>query len=85
MLATMMLPGQVTMIPVFTIWRAFGLIDTFAPLVVHGVPGRAVLHLPLPAVLPDDSKGAGRGGTDGWGKRVRDLGEDRDRASRPAG
>ena len=34
MLATMMLPGQVTMIPVFLIWRELGLIDTFAPLVV---------------------------------------------------
>lgn len=34
MLATMMLPGQVTMIPVFTIWRELGAIDTFAPLIV---------------------------------------------------
>jgi multiple sugar transport system permease protein len=29
----MMLPSQVTMIPVFLLWRQFGLIDTFAPLV----------------------------------------------------
>jgi multiple sugar transport system permease protein len=34
MLSTMMLPSQVTMIPVFLLWRQFGLIDTFAPLVV---------------------------------------------------
>ncbi|MCW5940782.1 MAG: carbohydrate ABC transporter permease [Fimbriimonadaceae bacterium] len=34
MLATMMLPGQVTMIPVFLIWRELGAIDTFAPLTV---------------------------------------------------
>lgn len=35
MLSTMMLPGQVTMIPVFLIWRFFRLIDTFAPLTVQ--------------------------------------------------
>lgn len=34
LLATMMLPGQVTMIPVFLIWRSLGLIDTFAPMTV---------------------------------------------------
>jgi len=39
MLATMMLPGQVTMIPVFLIWRQLGLVDTFAPLVVPAFLG----------------------------------------------
>jgi multiple sugar transport system permease protein len=39
MLATMMLPGQVTMIPVFLIWRQLGLIDTFAPLIVPAFCG----------------------------------------------
>lgn len=34
LLATMMLPAQVTMIPVFSIFRALGWIDTLAPLVV---------------------------------------------------
>ncbi len=34
MLSTMMLPSQVTMIPVFLLWRQFGLIDTLAPLIV---------------------------------------------------
>ncbi|HVK03123.1 MAG TPA: carbohydrate ABC transporter permease [Armatimonadaceae bacterium] len=34
MLSTMMLPSQVTMIPVFLFWRELGLIDTFAPLIV---------------------------------------------------
>lgn len=34
MLSTMMLPSQVTMIPVFLLWRQVGLIDTFAPLIV---------------------------------------------------
>jgi len=39
MLATMMLPGQVTMVPVFTIWKRLGLVNTFAPLVVPAFLG----------------------------------------------
>ena len=34
MLSTMMLPSQVTMIPVFLLWRELRLIDTFAPLTI---------------------------------------------------
>jgi multiple sugar transport system permease protein len=34
MLATMMLPGIITMIPAFLIWRSLGRIDTFSPLTV---------------------------------------------------
>ncbi len=34
MLSTMMLPGIITLIPVFIIWRTLGLIDTYDPLVV---------------------------------------------------
>jgi multiple sugar transport system permease protein len=34
MLSTMMLPAQVTMIPVFLFWRSLHLIDTIAPLVI---------------------------------------------------
>lgn len=34
MLATMMLPAQVTMIPLFLLFRSFGWIDTILPLVV---------------------------------------------------
>ncbi len=34
MLSTMMLPAQVTMIPVFVLFRAMGWIDTFLPLIV---------------------------------------------------
>lgn len=33
MLSTMMLPAQVTMIPVFLLWRQLGVIDTFVPLI----------------------------------------------------
>lgn len=33
MLSTMMLPSQVTMIPVFLLWRQLGLVDTFVPLI----------------------------------------------------
>lgn len=34
LLGTMMLPGQVTMIPTFLIWREFRLVDTFWPLIL---------------------------------------------------
>jgi multiple sugar transport system permease protein len=34
MLATMMLPGQVTMIPLFLLFRGLGWVDTILPLVV---------------------------------------------------
>jgi ABC-type glycerol-3-phosphate transport system permease component len=34
MISTMMLPAQVTMIPMFIMFRWFGWIDTFAPLIV---------------------------------------------------
>lgn len=34
MLSTMMLPAQVTMIPVFVLFRSLGLIDTFWPLII---------------------------------------------------
>jgi ABC-type glycerol-3-phosphate transport system permease component len=34
MLSTMMLPAQVTMVPVFVLFRSLGLIDTFWPLIL---------------------------------------------------
>jgi multiple sugar transport system permease protein len=41
LLATMMLPGQVTSIPVFMIWRELRAIDTFVPLVLPSYLGGA--------------------------------------------
>jgi len=41
LLSTMMLPGQVTMIPVFMIFRALGWINTFKPLIVPSFLGDA--------------------------------------------
>jgi multiple sugar transport system permease protein len=41
LLATMMLPGQVTLIPVFAIFRTLGWIDTIQPLVVPHFLGTA--------------------------------------------
>ncbi|HZZ44830.1 MAG TPA: carbohydrate ABC transporter permease [Tepidisphaeraceae bacterium] len=34
MLSTMMLPAQITMVPVFVLFRSLGLIDTFWPLII---------------------------------------------------
>ena len=41
MLGTMMLPAQVTMVPVFLIYRRLGLVDTFAPLLAGSFFGNA--------------------------------------------
>jgi multiple sugar transport system permease protein len=41
MLATMMIPGQISMIPVFMIFRWLGWIDTFLPLIVPAWFGSA--------------------------------------------
>ena len=41
MLSTMMLPAQVTMIPVFLIFRHLGWVDTFLPLIVPAFFGNA--------------------------------------------
>lgn len=41
MLATLMLPPQVTLLPVFLIFRALGWVDTFLPLIVPAFFGNA--------------------------------------------
>lgn len=41
MLATMMLPGQISMIPTFMIYRSLGWVDTFLPLIVPAWLGGA--------------------------------------------
>jgi multiple sugar transport system permease protein len=38
-LSSMLLPAQVTMIPVFIIWQKLGMIDTFAPLTIPAYLG----------------------------------------------
>ncbi|RYG46079.1 carbohydrate ABC transporter permease [bacterium] len=45
LLATMMLPGQVTMVPVFMIWRAVGAVDTFAPLTLPAFLGGGAFNV----------------------------------------
>jgi len=57
-LATLMLPGIVTMIPEFLIYRQIGWINTFLPLIVPWVLGRARAgDFPVPPVRHDDSAG----------------------------
>ncbi|WP_262681633.1 carbohydrate ABC transporter permease, partial [Paenibacillus sp. J5C2022] len=34
MLATLMIPGQVTMIPTYFIWKQFGMLNTYSPLII---------------------------------------------------
>ncbi|MBC8065834.1 MAG: carbohydrate ABC transporter permease, partial [Chlorobia bacterium] len=45
LLATMMLPHQVTMIPVFMIWRELGAIDTFYPLLIPSIFGGGAFNI----------------------------------------
>jgi ABC-type glycerol-3-phosphate transport system permease component len=45
MLSTMMLPSQVTMIPVFMIWRDLGAIDTIAPLTIPAFFGGGAFYI----------------------------------------
>ena len=45
LLATMMLPSQVTMIPVFMIWRSLGAIDTFFPLILPAYLGGGAFNI----------------------------------------
>lgn len=56
-LATMMLPPQVTMIPVFLIWNDLGLVDSYLPLVVPtflGVPFFIFLIRQFLLSVPDE-------------------------------
>lgn len=43
MLATMMMPPQVTLIPMYIIWRRLGALDTYIPLIVPSYLGSAYL------------------------------------------
>ncbi len=43
LLATMMVPPQVTLIPLFIIWKHLGALDTYAPLIVPSFFGSAYL------------------------------------------
>lgn len=45
MLATMMLPGQVTQIPIFMIWRQLHAIDTYYPLIVPSFFGGGAFNI----------------------------------------
>jgi multiple sugar transport system permease protein len=45
MLSTMMLPAQVTMIPVFLFWRQLHLIDTFVPLILPAFFGGSAFNI----------------------------------------
>lgn len=63
LLGTMMLPMQVTMIPVFIIFRSLGWIDTFLPLIVpayFGSPFYVFLLRQFFLTIPDDLEDAAR-------------------------
>jgi len=43
LLATMMIPGAVTLIPQYVVWGKLGLVDTFIPLIVPGMLGNVTM------------------------------------------
>ena len=43
LLATMMIPGIVTMIPQYVVWGNLGMVDTFIPLIVPGMLGNITM------------------------------------------
>ena len=45
LLATMMFPGIVTLVPVFLFWRAFGLVNSFDPLVLGALFGGRAFYV----------------------------------------
>ncbi|MFM1829717.1 MAG: L-arabinose transport system permease protein AraQ [Planctomycetota bacterium] len=68
MLATMMLPGQVTMIPLFLLFRNLGWVDTILPLVVPAFFGNAFfifMYRQFIAQVPEALVEAAK--VDGWG------------------
>jgi ABC-type glycerol-3-phosphate transport system permease component len=68
MLATMMLPGQVTMIPMFLLFRNLGWVDTILPLVVPAFFGNAFfifMYRQFIAQVPEALVEAAK--VDGWG------------------
>lgn len=63
LLSTMMLPAQVTMIPVFIMFREFGWLNTFRPLIVPSYFGNAFFifllrqfYMTIPTELDDAAK-----------------------------
>ena len=64
-LASMMLPGAVTMVPNYLIWKRLGWLGTWVPLWGMRPVRLRVLHLPAAAVLPVAAQGAVRGGAGG--------------------
>ncbi len=69
MLGTMMLPAQVTMIPLFILFRNLGWIDTFLPLVVPAFFGNAFfifMYRQFIAQIPEALREAARLDGQGW-------------------
>jgi ABC-type glycerol-3-phosphate transport system permease component len=68
-LIAMMLPVQITVIPVYVLFSKLHLIGSLWPLIIPNFLGDAVLDLPATPVLPDHSRGVlGRARVDGCGE-----------------
>ena len=70
-LATLMIPYQVTLVPLFITWKNLGLINTYYPLVIPGLFGHAffifMLRQFFMAIPEDLSEAARLDGASEWG------------------
>ena len=72
-LGTVMLPGAVTQVPVYILFRMFNLTGTLAPLIIPSIFGGGPEHLSDPAVHPLPPAGDGRGSHHRRGREVHHL------------
>ena len=75
LLSTMMLPAQVTMVPVFKIWSALGFYDTFIPLIPPAAFGSAFFifllrqyFMSIPMEMDEAARTDGAGTFQAWWK-----------------
>lgn len=73
LLATMMIPGVVTMIPTFILFKNIGWIDSWLPLIVPGMFGGGCCGIPAAAILYDHSKRIRGCRQGGWDESIPDL------------
>ena len=76
LMATLMLPTTVTLVPTYIVFNHLGWLNTFKPLDPARVLRLRLLHLLVPAVLPGHPQGARGGGPDRRRRLPADLVDD---------
>ena len=66
LIATIMLPGVVRLIPTYLMYRELGFLNTYLPMVLPAFFGSPLFHFPAAAVFPHLSRGTCRRSPHGW-------------------